>query len=276
MHTLEVINIIEILFLGMAFKKEIRMKVLAKFAIENVDSLASIMALGGAEINMKGELVIKQPKGFLKKKYEKYVVDYGTIKGGSKVVIFFRLADSFEPFMNIDLLKDNKGNLILKVKCRDNSLKSLCKSITETFKRGIMKYRESPATLTKKEGRKFTVSRSFEKVLDGFAEVTLSKALLKYPLVWVTKVKARDLMDLNFLLEGILKRFGPKKYIIEASAGDWRFIIAFEGDKGEFTPSFISWRTDERYVGSDAMKRLRKVNPEASVDLIVLEMNEHH
>jgi len=246
----------------------------------NVDIIANILASGGGIIDEYGDLIIKLKKGFLSKRVEEYVVEFGVIRMVSGVDVFFavRTDEGVTPYLTALLRRVRDDKVVIEWRCHEDLFKDLCRETIRILKRGLRNFkpsagvkRSSPEVVVR-----YRMSDAYSSKLDGFAEVTLANAVLEYPLAFTSEVKVEDVKNIEALLEDLGKRLGRGRYIITLSGGRWRFIIGFDTEKKIFTPSFISWETNERLLGGKALKRFMEVPDDTIVRMLVFKVPEHY
>ena len=246
----------------------------------NVDIIANVLASGGGIINEYGDLVIRLRKGFLSKRVEEYAVEFGVIRMVSGVDVFFavRADEGVTPYLTALLrrLRDNK--VVIEWRCHEDRFKDLCRETIKILKHGLRSFKPSagvkrspPEVMVR-----YKVSDAYSSKLDGFAEVTLANAVLEYPLAFTSEVRVRDVKNIEALLEDLGKRLGRGRYIVTFSGSRWRFIVGFDTEKKIFTPSFISWETNERLLGEEALKRFMEVPNNTIVRMLVFKVPEHY
>lgn len=270
----------KILRTGVVTKGKEKVSMTTKVSVFNVDTIASILASGGGIINEYGDLIIKLKKGFLSKRVEEYVVEFGIIRMISGVDVFFavRTDKGVTPYLTA-LLKKVKGNkVIIEWHCHEDRFKDLCKETIKILKHGLRNFR--PATSIERSAPevvvRYRMSDAYSSRLDGFAEVTLANAVLEYPLAFTSEVKVEDVKNIETLLEDLGKRLGKGRYIVTLSGSRWRFIVGFDTEKRIFTPSFISWETNERLLGEEALKRFMKIPDDTFVRMLVFRVPERY
>ncbi len=259
----------------------IRAKVRVRGSVVPLSSrdLVNIMVRGGAKLSGEGDLVITVRKGFFSKKEVKYFISYGLL-GEEGEVFFFREVDSGEVFLTGKFRQVEGDTVLIESECKLEALKELCKEVIEVMKKGLSGYGGSKEAgeSGSREGtkRKFSISGIYSNLLDGFAEVTLSSAILRFPLVWTGSVRVDDIADIESFLERLINRYGRRKYIVMAGTDTWKFVVGFDATKGEYTTSFISWKSGERLLGYEAIDRLRRESLHIDkVNLVILEMEEN-
>ncbi len=204
------------------------------------------------------------------------------IKGIKTVGAFFALRENhgITTIMTVHFTRI-KDKLSAEWTCHEDKYSKICDEIIKILKKGLKeppsikkKYR---TTSPQKEEKKplFRISELYSTKLDGFAEVTLATALLKYPLIMKFEDKVENIRDIENFLERFAARVGKGRYIITVSGSDWRFIIGFNTETGEFTPSFVSWSTNERYLGEEAIVRFKKIKPNTRITVLAFSVPEH-
>ncbi len=227
-------------------------------------------------MNEIGDLVVEVRKGFLGRKVEKYTVEFGIVRTVSGSDAFFAVrGEGLKPFLTV-LIRRDGDRLELRWRCVDESLKHLCKEVLKILKRGLKGYEEASALPTAKRPAgaiSYRISGEYSSKLDGFAEVTLANAVLSYPLVYTTEISVDEVRDnIEVFLQRLERRLGEGRFIVTLSGGGWRFIVGFDTRKKTYTPSFISWKSNERLLGREAIERLRKVPPDTRARLLVFRI----
>ena len=252
----------------------------AEVPVENVDMLARIIEAGGGKLNRYGDLVLELRKSLLSPRKEKYVVEFGILRRGDFVRPFFsvRTDNQLEPVLLMDVDRKQGGKTELKWKCVSETYKKVCDELVKILKRGLTtlpsRQLREIAPAPQQGIRKLKMSEAYSSRLDGFAEVTLANAILKYPIRLRYEDKLKNLQKIETFLREFLYRVEEGKYIIAISGEDWRLVIGVNTYTGEYTPSFISWRSNERYLGEAAISRLKKINPEERVTITVYKIPE--
>lgn len=247
-----------------------------------MDQLAVVLTAGGGKLNRFGDLEVTIKKGLLSKKEEKHTMEFGVIKGTKTIGAFFALRTDhgMNTIMTIHFMKE-KGKLSAEWTCHDSRYSKLCDEILKILKKGL---KEAPSIKGKRRvtgsqevDRKslLRLSELYSAKLDGFAEVTLATALLRYPLIMKFEDKVENMLDIEDFLERFAARVGKGRYIITVSGDDWRFIIGFNTETGEFTPSFVSWSGNERYLGEEAIVRFKKIKPDTKITVMAFSVPEH-
>jgi hypothetical protein len=162
--------------------------------------------------------------------------------------------------------------------CHEDLFKDLCRETIRILKRGLRNFKPSANVkrLSPEVVDRYRMSNAYSSKLDGFAEVTLANAVLEYPLAYTSEVRVEDVKNVEALLEDLGKRLGKGRYIVTLSGGRWRFIVGFDTEKKIFTPSFISWETNERLLGEEALKRFMEVPDGTIVRLLVFKVPERY
>jgi len=241
----------------------------------DVDTLANVLACGGGRLNEFGDLVVEVKRGFLSKKVERYVIEFGIVRTVSGSDAFFAVRErGLKPFLTV-LMRREGGKLELRWKCVDESLKHLCKEVLKILKNGLRNYEGGAPTRPRVSGgvASYRISGEYSSKLDGFAEVTLANAMLSYPLVYTTEVSVDEVKEsVEAFLQGLERRLGEGRFIVTLSGGGWRFIVGFDTRKKTYTPSFISWDTNERLLGREAVERLRRIPSGVRARLLVFRI----
>ncbi len=242
-------------------------------SVRSVEDLTLVLTAGGGKIDEFGDLIVEARKGFLSKEVEKYIIEYGVIKGTKAVGAFFaaRTGGTIEPVLTVKFLQKG-GKVKCEWVCHERKYEKLCKQLLHYLRKGFPKARmkeERPRKEEEERPRLFRLSGLYASMLDGMAEVTLATALLKYPLVDSLRIKAGVLQDVHEFLKVISSRLGNGRYIITATGQGWRFIVGLNNDSGEYTPSFISWSSNIRLLGEEALKKLSQLNPEEEVKVLI-------
>jgi len=241
------------------------------------DSLLKIISAGGVKTNILGELLFSVSEGLLRKTTKNYSVKYWFVRGSGKDVVVFS-ASGEGVFENIIFGKLHIESDGVFWECVDERLSNLCDVVFNSLRRGydVIKSRLSRSAVNdviKVQSPSFVVSDVYASILDGFAEVTLSEAVLKYPVVFRTSTKLGDIISLEEFLEGLKVKYKSGKYVVSVLGRDWMFSIGVNLDSGEYTPSFVSWSTNERLLGVPALKKFYSLDPEEEVSLNVYAMS---
>jgi len=246
----------------------------------SVDTIANILASGGGIVNKYGDLIIKLRKGLISKRVEEYVVEFGIIRMVSGVDIFFavRTNEGVTPYLTALLRKVRDDKVVIEWHCHENKFKDLCRETIKILKRGLRNFKPSASIKRSlpEVVAKYRVSDAYSSKLDGFAEVTLANAVLEYPLAFTSEMRVGDVKNVEALLEDLGKKLGKGRYIVTLSGGRWRFIIGFDTERKIFTPSFISWETNERLLGKEALKRFMSVPDDTIIRMLVFKVPEHY
>jgi len=246
----------------------------------SINTVANVLVSGGGTINKYGDLIIKLKRGFLSKRIEEYVVEFGVIRMVSGIDVFFavRTDKGVVPYLTALLRRTSGNKVTIEWRCHESEFKNLCRETIRILKRGLRNFKP-PVSVERPPSEvttKYRISDAYSSKLDGFAEITLANAVLEYPLVYTSEVRVEDVKNIEALLEDLGKRLGKGKFIITLSSSDWRFIIGFDTEKKIFTPSFISWATNERLLGKDALRRFTKVPNNTIVRILVFKVPEHY
>ncbi len=241
------------------------------------DNLFKIISAGGVKTNMLGELLYSVSDGLLRKTVKNYSVKYWFVRGGDKDLVIFS-ASGEDLFENFVFGKLHIGEDGVFWECVDKRLSNLCDAVLNSLKKGyeIVKSMSSHSEVNKvvkTQASSFIVSNAYASMLDGFAEVTLTEAMLKYPIVFRATTKLGDIINLEEFLQSLKTKYGSGKYVVSVLGRDWMFSIGVNLDSGEYTPSFVSWSTNERLLGVPALKKLHSLNPEEKVSLNVYAMS---
>ncbi len=252
-----------------------KFKVRTRLKISSVEDLTLALAAGGGSINKFGDLELKIRKGLLSREYKTYIVEYGFIKGVKTAGAFFavRLKENITPVLTVHFQPVKEDILLGQWICHDSNYRKMCKELLNILKSGLEKAKPPEIEAHKPSATHgFRVGYSYAHLLDGMAEVTLATALLKYPLINRMTYNVEVIKDLDEFLKMMTRKLSKGRYIITVTGKDWRFIIGLNTETLEYTPSFISWKTNERLLGEEALKRLQKINSSEEVQVLVFEV----
>jgi hypothetical protein len=244
--------------------------------LSSVDDLALALTAGGGFINKFGDLELRIRKGLLSRSYEIYIVEFGLIKGVKTIGAFFavRSKESIIPVLTVRFQPLREGLLLGRWMCHDDNYQKICKELLGVLKTGLEKAKPTEAEAHKSPSvtQAFRMGYSYAHLLDGMAEVTLATALLRYPLISRMTYDVEVVKNLEEFLRLMTRKLSKGKYIITVTGKDWRFIIGLNTQTLEYTPSFISWKTNERLLGEEAVKRLQMMNSGEEVQILVFEV----
>ena len=255
-----------------------------RIKLKSVQDLVTLLSLGGAVFDPYGDLLIKVSKGFITKKIEAIPIEFGLVKGSSAFGGFFaaKTEKGLEAVLTLRFRSTEKGTYI-EWECLGKSYWKVCKEILKIFEKGLKKFNPekclSPKdTVQAKNDRPqvpYSLTEAYSSLLDGMAEITLTRALLKYPLIWRFNSKVGVIQDLERFLKMLSLRLDRGKYIVLTSGNKWRFILGINTETKEYTPSFISWTTNERLLGERAIKKFLKCNSKETVKVMIFKIPEN-
>jgi hypothetical protein len=247
-----------------------------RLKLSSVDDLTLALTAGGGSINKFGDLELKIRKGLLSKGYDIFIVEFGLIKGVKTVGAFFavRSKESIIPVLTVHFQPLREGILLGQWMCHDDNYQKVCKELLRILKSGLEKAKPPEAGAHKPSSatQVLRMGYSYARLLDGMAEVTLATALLKYPLISRMTYDVEVVKNLEEFLRIMTRKLSKGKYIITVTGKDWRFIIGLDTETLEYTPSFISWKTNERLLGEEALKRLQEISSNEEVQILVFEV----
>lgn len=250
--------------------------------VRGIDDLVTVLVLGGSEIDNLGDLIIHSKKGLFRSKTLTYIVDFGIIKGFRHSRAFFSVHDkeAQHTVFIINFFPTKEGGFKARWKCLAKNYSNVCKEILKILRRGFRRWGEIPqpemkSSITSLNTVGFRLSNAYQKILDGMAEVTLSTALLRYPLIMRLNLKVDNLKDTLSFLEYISRKVGEGRFIILTIGENWRFIIGLNNPQKEYTPSFISFTSGERLLGDEALKRINNLESNEQVKVMVFRIPEN-
>jgi len=216
------------------------------------------------QIDQYGYIVISISEGLLRKEHKKFIVTYWFISNNN---IVFAYNDNNIPKTFGKLVIEKNG---VYWECIDSNLEKLCNIISNTIKNNLskLKIRETPSKKVS-EIKGFRLSNTYQNILDGLAEVTIATTQLKYPLI------ERRIYSLEYIgydegiIEYLYNRFKQGKYMVILQAYSWIFSMIVDLDTKEYTPSFIDIMNNIRLLGSEAIKKLRSIDPQTEVSFSV-------
>lgn len=239
--------------------------------INTVNDMYDLFSRLGLPIdNINGVIAITSKKGLIKKYEVRYSVKIYMI--GSNTFVFGILLDEglLEAFAKL-YSKNNEWYF----ECISKEYSHLCSSILDSIRKGVKLYVSE--TLKKSSNiaqQPFKLSKAFESFLDGFAEITATSAVIKYPVVERRVAKLMEVRNALNIIEYLYSKYKSGRYIVLMLGGDWMFSIAVDLDRKEFTPSLVVWSSNLRLLGEDALETLKQLNVNEDVRLTIYSMQE--
>jgi hypothetical protein len=219
-----------------------------------------------------GSITLHIEKGVLKKTRELYKVYVWMV--GKSVVFGVYSESGLKTAAKLFLEEDT-----VVFECLESAYEELCKAIFNSLKRGLAMGRERvpqiSAPVVGLGKSDFKLSKAYESILDGFAEVTIASATVKYPLIERRILnRVSDVGSIEEVIDYISSRFNKGVYVVVILAQTWLFSIAVDVNKKEYTPSYINWERNTRVVGKEALQALKKHENEGRVNFIIYQLQQ--
>ncbi|MEM0027492.1 MAG: hypothetical protein QXT53_05875 [Ignisphaera sp.] len=248
-----------------------KIKIPEEYSLTSVDDVLRLFSLQQIPIdNVDGSIILSVKEGLLKKVANIYRV-YVWIAGKS---LFFGLysESGLTAFARMDREKDTA-----LLSCIDKKYQRLCDEVFKLLSKGIEHATEKGLRTVEMESvNRFRLTDTYEKLLDGFAEITVASAAIKYPAVErrVLESIATEFSSVQDIIDYICRRYSSGTYIAVVLAQEWMFALAINIDMKEYTPSYINWATNIRVVGYEAIKKLEQHLYEANVKFHIYRMTQ--
>ncbi|MEL9940441.1 MAG: hypothetical protein QW348_06255 [Ignisphaera sp.] len=247
-----------------------RIKIPEGYRLSSVDDILRLFSIKQIPTdNVDGSIILTVKEGLLKKAVNTYRI-YVWVVGRS---IFFGLysENGLTAFAKMDREKD-----AALFSCIDKRYQRLCDELFKLVSSGIEEVAERGLATEVRAINRFRLSNVYERFLDGFAEITVASAVIKYPVVErrILDKIATEFGSVQDIIDYIAQKYKTGTYIAVMLAQEWMFAIAINIDSKEYTPSYINWATNARIVGSDAIKRFEQHINEMNVKFHVYRMTQ--